>query len=463
MATITHAKPWQGDRAARLHQAFQQVATAVEIEGAKIEPTLQALAVQLNGTELKGGKRLKASWRNLRTFYYVWRSNGRNAKALLPGYKSPKHVLRLPDELTTEIQRRASVTTGGRDKNGNGPEAAQIHADLEREWKAGKSIKGLGTWQEWWLANRPALPLPNIPPDFPWSVKTVTRRIGSKVVRRTGNIGFAAANSLVPSMQRDYSKLRRCEVYTLDDVRLDVVALDELIGKPVRITCYIIMEVASRCIPGFVLKPSDAIKAEDVDELIAHVLQSEAYGVGDGYVTHILFERGHVACTDAAQRWMEAASEGAIKVHRTSMDGGIRWAGSAIDKASGHSAGKAVVESFMKNLHRRLGHLPGQRGNNYKNQPSNLGFGDKSGKDPSKSSKDTLVAQTELLAQFKLTAMAQGLKVDLDFPMLTVSQLRAEVAAAIAAHNTERGHSMQGFAKVTEAEVIPGVWKEIGI
>lgn len=463
MATLTTAKAWHRERAALLHQEFQRVAATIELEGAKLVPALQALAVKLRGTVLPGGKELACSWQNLRTIYYVWRNGGRKAVALLPDYKSPKHIERMPDELAAEIQRRATAPTGGRDKHGKGPDATRIHKQLEAEWKSGASIKGVGTWQEWWQLARPSIPMPLVPPAFPWGVKTVTRRIGPKALRKMGNIGIAAALKHLPHMKRDYSKLRKCELYTLDDVRLDAVAIDDLTGRVEWIKCYILQEIGSRAIVAFILKPADAIKAEDVDELLAWGLQAEGFGIGDGYTTHIWFERGTVACSEAAQRVLEAGSDGAIKIHRTSMDTGVRWIGSPADKASGHSAGKATIESFNRKLHARLLHLPGQAGNTYDNMPANLGMGDREAKDPSKRrAEDTLRAEAERLAQFRVTALMRGDQVDLKLPCLLVSQMQQHVADAIREYNSERGHHMQGFSKITEAEVVPGVWREVG-
>lgn len=460
---LTTSKEWQRQRAALLHKEFVQLAVAVELEGAKLVPAIQALAVKLQGTVLDCGKPLACSWQNLRTFWYRWKDGDRKATALLANYKSPAHIARMPDALAAEIQRLASMPTGGRDKHGKGPDATQIHERLERDWKAGLEIKGLGTWQDWWRTAHPALPLPCVPPAFPWSVKTVTRRIGTRAVRSMGNIGIAASKKHLPHMRRDYTRLRKCELLTLDDVRLDCMALDDITGKAVEIKCYILQDIGSRSIIAFILKPADSIRAEDVDELLAWGLQAEGFGIGDGYETHIWFERGTVACSEAAQAVLEAGSDGAIKVHRTSMDEGIRWIGSPADKASGHSAGKATIEAFNKKLHARLIWIKAQRGNSRENQPANLGVGESEKKDPSKRrAPDTLKSEAELIGQFRAAALLRGQSLDLRLPMLLVSQLQQEVAGVIRAYNSERGHGMQGFRKIVEAEIAPGIWRETG-
>ena len=461
MPTLSKTSHWQRDRAARLHQAFAELERSMAMEKAPLVASLERLAARLDGTALSGGRVLRAKFMTLRTLYYKWQAGGQKATALLSAYSSPAHVIRLPDELAAEIQKLATTKTGGRDKHQNGIEAPAIRKLLQIRWWQGEALPGLGTWQQWWAAHHSALPLPANPPEFPWGDKTIARRMGPRALRRMGNIGHAAALKHLPSMKRDYSKLRKCELYTLDDVKLDLIALCELTGKPVDVVIYVLMEVASRSIVSFVLKPKNAIRAEDVDEMLAHGLQADGFGIGIGYPTHIWFERGTVACSEAAQRVLEAGSEGGIIIHRTSMDGGVSWLGSAADKASGHSAGKAAIESFNRNLHRYLLHLPGQRGNNYGNMPANLGAGDPALKDASRSERGTLAHEAERLAQFKLTAALMGHSADLKLPLLTISQLQQEVRQVMQAHNDRRGHNFQGFHQDTEAEVAPGVWQTV--
>jgi len=459
--SVTKAPRWQTDRAVRLHAEFKALAASIEFEGADLVKGIEVLSAKLSTVVLTGNRKLKASKATLLRAWYDWQKGNRSAQALMPSYSSPAHIRTIPDELAREIQRLASSETGGRDKDGKGIEAPAIRKILQDRWWSGEALPGIGTWQEWWAANHPALPLPALPPEFPWSIKTVQRKRGSKAVQAMGNIGAAAANKHLPTMRRDYSKLRKCELFMLDDVRLDIVAIDEVTGKVVEIVAYIMMEVSSRSIVGFVLKPAKAMRAEDVDELIAHCLQAEGYGIGIGYQTHIWFERGTIACTESAQRILEGGSGDRIKVHRTSMDGGIKWIGAHVDRASGHSAGKAAIESFNRNLHRMLLHLPGQRGNNRENQPANLGVGEKQRKDPSRSIQETIRIESERLAQFKHTAAAKGQRAELKMPLLWVGELHREVTNAIKAYNNRRGHGMQGFHTIKAAEVAPGVWREV--
>jgi hypothetical protein len=210
--------------------------------------------------------------------------------------------------------------------------------------------------------------------------------------------------------------------------------------------------VASRYLVAYVLKPKNAISQDDVDELLAYGMQAPGFGIGVGYTTHIKFERGTIACSEAAQTTLEAASNGRIKIHRTSMDGSIRWAGSPRDKSSGHAVGKAVIESFFRRLHLALMQLKGQRGNKWANQPQNLGY-----EGAGKLTPGSLAAEAEKLARLQMIA---GKRISLRLPMLHLRDVDAAVKEALRMHNTEPGHDYSGHGTFEQAEVAPGVWQE---
>ncbi len=452
---------WQREKAAYIHAEFVTLHASRRAEAAPLVPALHQIAGRLNGKILSRGYTIRCSAGSLKTLWYEWIKANCKASALIPQYTCGTKKHTVPDQLKAEIQRQASMTVGGRDKHQKGKSSTTIWKELNQKWQRGESIPGLGDWQTWWAKNHPGISLPHTAPEFPFSYDCINRYTGSKAVRKWGTVGKAAANAELPQITLNYSNLRRCEAYTLDDVRLDLVAIDEITGRVIEITCYILMEISSRYIVSFVLKPKNAIKQEDVDELLAVGLSADGFGIGDGYTTHIIFERGTIACSEAAQAVLEAGSEGGIKVHRTGMDGGIRWAGSAADKASGHAMGKGAMESFNGKLHNLLIDLPGQRGNNLKNQPANLGVGETQVKDPSRSNKGTLVAAAEKLAQFKTSARAAGINADLQLPLLTINGLRVQVTKAIHSYNLTGGHDMQGFRTRTEAEISPGVWARV--
>lgn len=476
MSNLSRKPHWQRERALLLHARFAALELAVA-NGARIDDQVDALSRELQGHELilTGGdgeileaRELKASKPTLYRALKRWRDGGRTPSALGFDYRSGGASLPMPEDLKSHIRMLCSESTGGRNKHGLAP-ATYARDQIHKAWKAGESVPGLGTWQEWWAAYRSGHQMPDTAPEFPWSDKTIRNHAGNKALREAGNRGLAAARNKFPRMELDYSQLRKAELFTLDDVRLDVAAINEFTGQVVTVTAYIMMEVGSRRIVSYIVRDGSAIKSRDVDALISAGL--EVTGIGVGYTTKILFERGTVACSDELKAILEGGTGNRIQVRRTGMVEGINWIGAAADQKKGNAAGKAVIESFNRWLHHRLLGLPGQRGNTADNSPANLGiekrdqinggFDKKRGKARKPLSERSLVERTELLSRFKRQAAIHGIDCDLEFPMLTVAQLDAEVHRAIEAHNTEPGHGYQGHHQRVQIEVSPGVYQDL--
>jgi len=456
--TLALRPTWQRTRAILLHDHFRGIATRLEhANGAGLKLTgpdgeLARMSFLLQGKLLnrpgEPEKTLDASIGTLRREWSRWNRGGRKSDALLLNYKPGVGGHKaMPEPLVMELQRRCTLPTGGRDKHGRSPVSVAWDS-LCRDFLARKPLPGVDYDQY------------PVGAEIPWSYRTAVRKKPAKTLRALGNIGGAAHKAMGAYVSMDYSKLRKGELYTLDDVRLDILCIDHATRKVIQVNLYVLMEVASRCIVSFVMRPAAAIHAEDVDELLATGLQTPGFGIGVDYVTHILFERGTTACSEGAQLVLEGVTEGRIKVHRTSMNGGVRWIGSPADKKSGNAAGKGCIESFHRWLHFALLHLPGQRGNSWDNAPANLGYESESSRTP-----HSLAAETEKLAQFSLAADQAGIGTDgrprlvLKLDMLYMRQLHDAVRDAINRHNTESGHAYRGHGSHWENEIAPGVWR----
>lgn len=483
--SLAQTTDWQRQRATLLHREFLALEIACA-NGARVDAELTALSTKLRKIVLSvsdhrgkvvHSKPLNAGKAALYRALKSWRDGGRSISALLLKYNSAGNHATMPADLRRECRRLASVASGGRNKDGLAP-VTFVERELKKHWAEGEHIPGLGTWQEWWSLQpeTAALPLPEIAPDFPFSYKTIERHSGHTALRKLGNVGMASALKELPYIERDYSQLRKAELFTLDDVRIDIVAVDEFTGQVVTVKCYIMMEVGSRFIPAFILRSGKEILAKDVRCLISAGLAQT--GIGVGYKTVLLFERGTLACAEELKGFLEGTSEGRIAVRRTGMIEGVRWIGAAADKARGNAAHKAVIESFMRSLHYRLLHLPGQRGNNMDNTPTNLAVedrdqlrktkGEKRGslngdRKPSRRDpiKDSLVRRVENLSRFKTTAEIHGFACDIQFPLLTVAQLEHEVQCAIEAHNHEPGHNYQGHHQHVMLRGPGGTWSPL--
>jgi hypothetical protein len=120
------------------------------------------------------------------------------------------------------------------------------------------------------------------------------------------------------------------------------------------------------------------------------------------------------------------------------------WTGAGKDKPVGNFKGKAVLESFFRRLHIRLGHLNGQRGNRYEAQPASLDFaGQNTARRPgTKQQLDEALAQLDRL---------HGGRLKIKLAALYEREVADEFGQAIKDHNAARGHGMQGFGTVTVA------------
>ncbi|MEM8550194.1 MAG: hypothetical protein AAGF10_05330, partial [Verrucomicrobiota bacterium] len=445
--SLADQTPLEQQRCWRMHEVCVQVQRWIEEGSSKKAAYIKAESVfcgevlicPQTDIELK----LDFSADSLRRHYKEWQTNP-TAESFIRNYKGGKK--RIPDELIKELQRRGSRE--------GAEEFSVVIRSIHNDWRAGREVPGLGTWMDWWAANHPEYPLPAQAPDFPFSERGLRRYQPDKATKEWGARGKAAAMKHLPHMVRDSSTLKPGQLYVSDDVRLDFIVADEMSGRPIEVRGYIMMDWGTRYIPSFVLRPANAVLQTDVDAMLARGLQT--LGLRPEEHTFIMFERGTVACSTEAEKMLERASGGRIKVVRTGMNGGTRYPGAAPDQGSGHWMGKGIIESFMAQLHRLMREhgAPGQRGNRYDRQPANLGF---KGTDRG-IVKGSLADEAQKLAKLQLHFKS---RVQLNLPLLTFSQANALVRKAIDAHNHNRNHGFQGFSKVTVRETAPGVWADI--
>ncbi|MBI3985401.1 MAG: hypothetical protein HY343_00645 [Lentisphaerae bacterium] len=432
-------------KALALESICREMALAME-GGATVRAAAQEACTRNAGLVLEAGngaaKELPLSEDGLVRHYYRWLNGGRSISALVP--KKNSRASKLDGELLVELRRRCTLPGMAN--------ASVAIKTLVQDWKRGDFIPGLGTWRNWWLAHRKDFPLPAAAPDFPVSKRTLYNYLPSPAAKEWGTKGLSAARPLLPFISRDYGSLRPSELFIFDDVRLDVLAIDDLTRKPTEMVCYISIEGGCRLIPAFIMRPANAMLKTDVDLLVVRTLKM--CGIGRGYQTHLYFERGTLTMSDVAAEVLEKVSEGRIKVHFTSMNSGRSFVGAHRDEGKGHWMGKAVLESFMRSLHLSLMFLPGQRGNNYSNQPESLGWVGQ-GQLPKPG---TMAREAETLSDIQL---AFSDRIKLNFGLCWVSEVRTALRSALKLHNTSREHQYQGFSSITETETAPGVWKDV--
>lgn len=435
------------EQALALHAICQELQRGVK--NASLSKAIKGLISEQRELVLstdEGVKVVELTERSLRRYFASWEQNP-TPLVFVPKYKSGQ--VKVPGELITEFIRRATTSGRSSDRCDN---MRQAMVSLKQDWFNGVSIPGLGTWREWWTQNHQGISYPKNTPDFPISERTLYRYQPSKAMRAWGSKGEAAARRILPSITRTREELRPGEVYLFDDVRLDLVCIDDQTMKPSEVRCYIAIDVATNYIPAFTMRAGNSVVKYDADHLVVRALQT--IGVGIDYTTHLVFERGTMTMSQAAAETLERVSEGRIKVHKTRMNGGRTYVGTPIDAPSGHWMGKAVIESFMRKLHNYLRELPGQRGNNYRNQPANLGYvgHEENGR------AGTLVDQTQKLIEIELHF---DHRVRLDLGLMTSSQVSMAMRQAIEFHNNNRDHNYEGFGCVLQRMVAPNTWGNI--
>lgn len=415
---------WQRQRAQRLDQICQFIESLIPTEG-KME-ALKKASVQFSGIELPNGvsstKRLRLSAKNLYRLYALWLAHDKKHTAFTLHYSGGR-TNRLPDELTADWRRR--LTNRGKQS------ASQIYKEIIRDWEHGRAIPGLGTWRDYWQHRHADKPVPHKAPDFPFSYGVLMKFSPAKVTRALGNFGLVAARDSIRHITRDSSLLRPAEVLTLDDKDGDQKVIDDVYGtraicKP---TMYFLMDIGPRYIISFIIRPTKAL-ACDVDELIAEGLR--VYGRSNGYATHILFERGTTACSQAREEYFNALFPHQLFIHRTGMIQGYAYAGQWKENSTGKPCSKGMIEAFNGKLDILLQALPGKDGRTH------------------------LTKHTEdLIAIEQLTGMK------LDTPLLRLSQFAMIVRRAVELYNADHRHDMQGFHKIDQIETAPGIWCDL--
>jgi len=440
---IGAAKAWQRNKALAQHDALLEV-KRLRAGGMPLRQAAERVARDRDGQliDAAAGRTLSLSEDTLVRLWYKWDAAGHSIACLLPAYG--KGNRKMPPDLIVELQRLC--TMDGCDTN------TTAIKQLKRDWARGQDIPGLGDWRTWWVSEYPGMPLPQVAPDFPFSDRTLHRYSTKGAERTLGNKGRAAAAMELPSQKMDYSKLRPGELYVFDDVRLDIACIDDITGRPTEMVAYIAYEAGCRYIPAFCIRPANAMKKSDVDELVVNTLQT--CGLNPDGHTYLRFERGTLTMSPDAARILEQVTDALIRVIYTGMDAGRKYPGAPADAGKGHWMGKAVIESLMRKLHLGLMELPGQRGNHYKNQPDALGY---VGHDKDARLGTALHEAQQLAAIQNLT----GGRVKLNLGLLYASQAAMAFRAAIKFHNEDRGHDYQGFSKLKVQEVAPGVWEDI--
>ncbi len=434
-------------RALALHRIFQQAENAID-KGARIQATLKSASEKNHGMELRLSDgtsfMLDFAWGDsagngatVRRWWDRWKQN-QSPVSCVRQYR-PAKMKDIPDDVARELNRLATL-------KGVRNNSAGI-AEMKRRWAAGERLVpdagGTGDWREWWALHHASKPVPASAPAFPWSSNLLYKILPKKnsPVKKIGTEGVFSGRNALKHMVRNSACLAPGQLYTADDVELEIVCLYGDPGYTTKLKVYVMMEWGTRRVVAYTLRPGDGLLERDVRNLILRGLR--VCGLCAVGPTHIILERGSLALSPRSIADFELYLDGRVIIHRTEMIRGRSWLGAAPDASSGNPRGKAIVESLAKKIHELTKMLPGQRGNKYGIQPANLGFvGQRS-----RPEKGSVSAEAEALAALMF---ASGGRLHLEFPLLWANEVHAALGEIFIAYNAQRGHQMQGFHHVTQ-------------
>lgn len=253
----------------------------------------------------------------LRSWFHAWQSGG--LMALVPSWKGTRGRKRkdIPEALINWVwawsikNPRADVRKG--------------IAAARKEWPGDFPNVSYATW-----------------------LRRLTERDPEHFTATLGKYGIAAFRQKhSPDIQRDYSSMGYNDLWELDDATMDFYGLNWSHERFIRPFAYAIIRVATRQWVAVITTETPIVK-DQVKALLGLSLANPAGGIP----AEIRFERGTVACDANLEELLTTLG---IKVHHTSMDGGKRHPSAFEDRASGHAAGKGVIERAIRSLHNQPG------------------------------------------------------------------------------------------------------------
>jgi hypothetical protein len=255
--------------------------------------------------------------------------------------------------------------------------------------------------------------------------------------------GIAAARAHLPNVPQDVSDIRPLEYVVFDDVEVDFLISITGSTAPVKIRLLVAMDLCSRVILGFGVRPAvtrpdgveDSLKLRDMKCVVARFLSKWGYPLD--YRMTFIVERATATLKEGDIAALHEISNGQIHVSLTSMIAGSVF--EFRDRATGNSWGKAWLESFFNWLHNELGDREGQKGRRYDLAPAEL------------HGRTRELALLMRAGQRMPLALRQQLRV----PFMSGAEALQEISAAFAKANDRTDHALQGHDEIQLYRVDP--------
>ncbi len=303
-----------------------------------------------------------------------------------------------------------------------------------RRWRAGDSTAAIPGYRECPPQSATGLPRG-------WDYTNLCRKLKARQSRAEHALatrGIAAARAFLPHVIQDVSQVRPLEYVVFDDVEIDFLISVPGSFTPVKLRLLVAMDLCSRVILGFGVRPAvtrpdgveDSLKLRDMKCIVARTLSRLGFPLD--YIMTLIVERATATLKEGDIAALNEISQGQIRVSLTSMISGSVF--EFQDRSTGNSWGKAWLESFFNYLHNELGDREGQKGRRYDLAPAELHGRSK-----------------ELATLMRAgQRMPLALRQQLRLPFMSGEEALHELNAAFAKANARTDHALQGFDQVQE-------------
>lgn len=373
----------------------------------------------------------------------------------------------LPEEFVRHLVSEWCRTTRG------GDAFRSLCDRLYRDWLSGKPIPGYGCADVWYP--RHGLPRPTgafiRPADLPagWGYRNLWRVLRKALPRQSqrraaqGQLSRTATH-YGAQLLRDRSHLLPLQLWTPDDVRLDLQALMHVDGRwqVVYVDALFALDVATGYVLGFGIKGmatrSDStepgrpagtkmsIDSRDVRVLLLSVL--ERFGLPPWKST-LLCEGATAKLSSADELAFLQMLQGRLEIDYTGIGRG-KLLDSGFAEDWGRPNLKGWIEAWFRKLHTTANALPGTTGRRYE-----LTRGDQA--ERVKYALD-VIRRAEKRVQGPLSP-DHPLFSQLALPVLTVDEVHRVLSEMVEALNHRIDHRLQGFERIFEyRDPSSGLW-----
>jgi hypothetical protein len=389
-------------------------------------PTL-ALGYEMAAAQLSGLRGTSSS--RLRTLYAEWRKT-HDWRCLIDGALEWRPTAAMPRDFVEHLNALADA---------NGRSIAAAIKALRRDWITGKSIPGVGTWQEHFQRAHPGRALPRLAPPHPhgWTLRNLRRYIDTSKFRRTaatqGRIAATAHRQTVLGTRQGlwvHSHLMWDDVW--HDCFVNSFA-ERQAGRPLELFAHDYFSARKVRYGLRVRTEDDNGKAHGLTGKMMRMITAATFYL-DGYSprgTVNLAEHGTAAFSEHMERTLYDATGGLITVERSGMLGKAAHLGQYNGRNTGNPRFKASLESSNNLLHNLEAHLPGQTGPDRQRRPEQL---------------DGLLAYNDrLLAAFNQLPPSKAAL--LEFPLLELTQYQGVLAEIYQFMEQDFDHNLEGWVQ----------------